>query len=62
MSDKLKKDLLEILGSGINHTGQVMDMLKERGWSNEMIVPVIYQLLLQGKVDPKGNRTPYKAN
>ncbi len=40
----------------------VMEMLKERGWSNGVIVPVAYQLLLRGKVDPNGNANPHRTN
>lgn len=30
--------------------------MKEKGWSDDVIVPLVYQLLLKGKLDPKGNK------
>lgn len=60
--EDFKRDVERILGTGVNHTATVMELLKDCGWTNDQIVPVIYQLLLHGKVDPNGNRTPYKAN
>ena len=60
--ETLKEDFEQILGSGINHTGRVMELLKERGHTLANIMPVIYQMLLHGRLDPKGNKEPYKAN
>lgn len=45
-----------ILKSGINHTGRFIELMKEKGWSDNVIVPIVYQLLLNGKLDPKGNK------
>jgi hypothetical protein len=61
-ADDLDRDVVQILGSGINNTGRVMEILKEKGWSAGVIVRVVYQLLLRGKIDPNGNQMPYKAN
>lgn len=61
-AERLQKDVEEILGSGINHTATFMERMKERGWPNGVIVPAVYQLLLRGKLDPKGNAAPYRAN
>jgi hypothetical protein len=61
-AERLDRDIQEILGTGVNRTATVMEMLKERGWSTEVIMPVAYQLLLRGKVDPNGNPTPYRTN
>lgn len=60
--EDLQRDLDHILGSGVNHTATVMELLKMRGWSVDAIVPIVYQLLLLGKLDPNGNRTPYNTN
>ncbi len=61
-AERLDRDIQEILGTGVNRTATVMEMLKERGWSTEVNMPVAYQLLLRGKVDPNGNPTPYRTN
>jgi hypothetical protein len=61
-AEELQRDIEHILGSGISHTGRIMEILKEKGWSNSVVVPVMYQLLLRGKVDPNGNQNPYGAN
>ena len=61
-AEKLDRDIQEILGTGVNRTATVMELLKERGWSTGVIVSVAYQLLLKGKVDPNGNAKPYRAN
>lgn len=60
--EDLARDLSEILGSGISHTATVMELLKNRGWTTDQIVPIIYHLLLIGKVDPNGTKTPYNRN
>jgi hypothetical protein len=62
MSKDIQEDLDHILETGITHTATVMVLLKERGWGNDDILPVIYQALLQDRVDPKGVKTPYKGN
>lgn len=61
-AERLDRDIQEILGSGVTRTETVMEMLKERGWSTGVIVPVAFQLLLKGKVDPNGNAIPYRKN
>lgn len=61
-AEELQHDIEQILGTGVNHTATVMEFLKDRGWTNDVIVPVIYQLLLRGKLDPNGNQTPYRVN
>lgn len=60
--EDLQRDIEVILGSGINHTKRVMELLKEKGWSDDVIVPVVYQLLLRGQLNPNGNRVPYRTN
>lgn len=60
--EHMKRDLAEILGAGITHTGTVMEMLKAKGWTSEDIVPVVYRLLLLNQLDPNGNKIPFKAN
>lgn len=62
MAEDLERDLERILETGITNTGHVIDLLKEKGWKDNDILPVIYQTLLQGRVDPKGAKTPYKGN
>jgi len=61
-AERLMKDVEEILGSGINRTETFMELMHGRGWSDGVIVPTVYQLLLRGKLDPKGNAVPFKAN
>jgi hypothetical protein len=61
-AERLQRDVEDILGSGINHTATFMERMKQRGWSTAVIVPAVYQLLLRGKLDPKGNPTPFRAN
>jgi hypothetical protein len=61
-AEDLGRHVKEILSSGVNHTGRVMELLKEKGWSDNVIVAVVYQLLLRGKLDPNGNQVPYKTN
>jgi len=60
--DKLQADLNEILASGINNTARVMELLKDKGYTLDEIMRITYQLLLLGKLDPKGTTTPYRAN
>lgn len=62
MPKEIQNDLDQILETGITHTATVMVLLKERGWRDADILPVIYQALLQGRVDPKGIETPYREN
>lgn len=57
-----KEDVERILKSGVNHTGHFMELLQMRGHKVEIIMPVVYQLLLMGKLDPNGNKSPYKTN
>jgi hypothetical protein len=54
----LKADVEGILASGVNHTGTFIELLKEKDWSEGVIVPLVYQLLLMGKLDPNGNKYP----
>jgi hypothetical protein len=61
-AERLQRDIEEILSSGINHTATFMERMKEFGWSNAVIVAAVYQLLLRGKLDPKGNAVPFRAN
>lgn len=56
------EDVMEILNAGISQTAEFMDRLKAKGWTNEQIVPVAYQLLLQGRLKPDGTKIPFKAN
>lgn len=60
--DQLQADLNEILSTGINNTAKVMEMLKDKGYTLDEIMRITYQLLLLGKVDPKGATTPYRGN
>ncbi len=60
--EDLKRDLKEIVGSGINHTATVMELLRKRGWPDGVIVPAVYQLLLTGVLDPKGQKVSYRQN
>ncbi len=62
MAQTLKEDLEQILASGVNNTGRVMELLKMRGWNDDEIVPIIYKTLLQGGVDPNGKTMPFRAN
>ena len=62
MTPALKEDLDQILASGVNHTGRVMELLKMRGWKDNEILPPIYQALLQGRLDPNGKTMPFRAN
>lgn len=62
MPGNIQEDLDRILDTGITHTAAVMVLLKERGWRDDDILPVIYQALLESRVDPKGCTTPYKGN
>jgi hypothetical protein len=57
-----KEDVESILKSGVNHTGHFTELLQMRGWGTEIIMPVVYQLLLMGKLNPNGNKQPYKTN
>jgi hypothetical protein len=61
-SEALAKDFQEILASGINHTGTVMEMLQKKGWNSSVIVPLVYQALLRGLLEPKGQRDPFRVN
>lgn len=60
--DKFQQDVREILGSGVKNTGKFMELMRERGWPDKIILPASYQLLLWGKLDPQGPTTPYKTN
>lgn len=62
VSQGFKDDVERILKSGVNHTGHFMELLQMRGHKVETIMPVVYQLLLMGKLDPNGNKMPYKTN
>lgn len=33
-----------------------MELMKEKGWPESVIVPLVYQFLLHGKLDPNGNK------
>lgn len=57
-----KDDVERILKSGVTHTGHFMELLKLRGWGTEIIMPVVYQLLMMGRLNPNGNKQPYKTN
>lgn len=61
-AEKLQKDVESIIESGVNHTGTFMELLKKKGWSERVIVPLVYQLLLLGRLDPNGNKTPFTTN
>jgi len=60
--EDLKRDLEEILGSGIRNTNKVIEMLQARGWADGQILPIVYNLLLHGKLDPAGPTTPFRTN
>ena len=62
VSEALKRDFQEILDSGVNHTGLMMELLQKKGWSSTVIVPLVYQALLHGRLEPQGQRTPFRAN
>lgn len=57
-----QQDLEEILSTGITHTGDVIELMKKRGWKDIDLLPLIYKTLLRGRVDPNGSRIPYRAN
>jgi hypothetical protein len=60
--DDLKRDISKILATGVNHTGRMIELLQAAGWSSDMIVPAVYQLIANGTLDPKGRQVPYRAN
>lgn len=62
MPKDIQEDLDQILETGVTHTATVMVLLKERGWGNDSILPVIYKALLGSRLDPKGVQEPYKGN
>lgn len=62
VSQELKDDVERILKSGVTHTGHFMELLQMRGHKIEIIMPVVYQLLLLDKLNPNGNKAPYKTN
>jgi hypothetical protein len=37
-------------------------LLQKKGWSSSVIVPLVYQALLRGQLDPQGQTTPYRTN
>lgn len=61
-AEALQRDFQEILDSGINHTGLVMELLQKKGWSSSVIVPLVYQALLKGRLEPQGHRTSFRTN
>lgn len=61
-AEALQRDFQEILASGINHTGTVMELLQQKGWNSSVIVPLVYQALLRGLLEPKGQRDPFRVN
>lgn len=60
--EKLQKDVEDILSSGVNHTGTFMELLKKKGWLDRIILPLVYQLLLKGRLDPNGSKEPRNDN
>jgi hypothetical protein len=62
MLGTIRRDLEEIVATGVTHTATVIVLLNQRGWQNDDILPAIYRALLDGLLDPKGTSTPYRSN
>lgn len=61
-TEQMRRELEDIVSSGITHTQTVIDLLFGKWWPNDLIVPVIYQLVLAGKLSPQGIKIPYRGN
>lgn len=55
-------DFERIFATGVTHTGTVIELMQLRGWTQDQILPIIYQLLLRGRLDPNGIKIPFREN
>lgn len=61
--EDLKRDLSEIIvAGGVTNTGTVIELLQNRGWPNEAILPAVYQLIKAGTLLPNGRKISYRQN
>lgn len=61
--EDLKKTITRIVvGKGITHTGTVIDLLRSEAWSDGIILPVVFEMIAAGILDPNGCKEAFKEN